>query len=84
MDPESLSLLFSGIRLMVLGMGMVFFFLALMIIAMNIMEKALRPFAHMFQVPVKPAPRAPVKSSEEDTTLAAVAATAVELARIPK
>ena len=84
MDPESLSLLFSGIRLMVLGMGMVFFFLALMIITMNIMEKALRPFAQMLQVPVKPAPRAPVSSPEEDTTLAAVAATAVELARIPK
>lgn len=84
MDPESLSLLFSGIRLMVLGMGMVFFFLALMIVAMNIMEKALRPFAHMFQAPAKPAVRAPVKSSEEDTTLAAIAATAVELARIPK
>jgi len=55
-----------------------------MIVAMNIMEKALRPFTHMFQAAAKPAVRTPVKSSEEDTTLAAIAATAVELARIPK
>lgn len=86
MDPEKLSLLLSGIRLMVLGMGMVFLFLALMIISMNIMEKVLRPFAHIFQAPAKPALRASVKSSDEDIALVAVAAAAVavEMARNQK
>ena len=38
-----------GFKLMAIGMGMVFLFLAIMVIVMDFMAKALKPFAHLLQ-----------------------------------
>ena len=73
---SNVELIMGGLKLLVFGMGMVYFFLILMIIAMNLMQKVLAPFAA--------APKAPAKSkkaSDDDAQLAAIAAAAVELAR---
>jgi oxaloacetate decarboxylase gamma subunit len=40
-----------GFKLMAIGMGMVFFFLALMVIIMQIVAKLLAPYAHIFDEP---------------------------------
>lgn len=48
-------LILGGLKLLVFGMGMVFVFLVVMIIAMNLMQKILAPFAAAFE----PAPKAP-------------------------
>ena len=77
---SNVELIMGGLKLLVFGMGMVYFFLILMIIAMNLMQKVLAPFAAAFE----PAPTAPAKSkkaSDDDAQLAAIAAAAVELAR---
>ena len=50
-------LILGGLKLLVFGMGMVFVFLVVMIIAMNLMQKILAPFAAAFE----PAPKAPAK-----------------------
>lgn len=46
-------LILGGLKLLVFGMGMVFVFLVVMIIAMNLMQKILAPFAAAFE----PAPK---------------------------
>ena len=77
---SNVELIMGGLKLLVFGMGMVYFFLILMIIAMNLMQKVLARFAAAFE----PAPKAPAKSkkaSDDDAQLAAIAAAAVELAR---
>ena len=73
-------LILGGLQLMVFGMGMVFFFLVLMICAMKLLEKVLKPFAGMLE----PAPKAAAKpkaASGDDAQLAAIAAAAVEMMR---
>ena len=44
-------LLMAGVKLLVFGMGLVLIFLALMIVCMNLMHKALKPFEHLFATP---------------------------------
>lgn len=76
------TLLGNGFKLMLLGMGVVFIFLIVMIIAMNLMKRVLAPFAGMFEAPPKaPARKAPAAGSGDDARLAAIAAAAVEAAR---
>ncbi len=73
-------LILGGLKLLVFGMGMVFVFLVVMIIAMNLMQKVLAPFAAAFE----PAPKAPAKpkaAGRDDAQLAAIAAAAVEMVR---
>jgi oxaloacetate decarboxylase gamma subunit len=73
-------LIIGGLKLMVFGMGMVFVFLVVMIFAMNLLEKVLAPFKGMLE----PAPKASAKpkaASSNDSQLAAIAATAVEVFR---
>ena len=73
-------LIIGGLKLMVFGMGMVFVFLVVMIFAMNLLEKVLAPFKGMLE----PAPKAPAKpkaANSNDSQLAAIAATAVEVFR---
>lgn len=77
---SNVELIMGGLKLLVFGMGMVYFFLILMIIAMNLMQKVLAPFAAAFE-PAPKAPAKPKKSSDDDAQLAAIAAAAVELAR---
>ncbi len=75
-------LLLNGVKLMVLGMGVVFAFLVLMVFCMDIVAKLIKPFAGFFEPPAKTAPT-PTRSAsgKNDADLAAVAATAVELFR---
>ena len=75
-----MSLLWDGVMLMVLGMGIVYVFLVIMIIAMNLLKRVLAPFAGMLE----PAPKAPAKKKAvggDDAQLAAIAAAAVEAVR---
>ena len=71
----NVDLLSAGLRMMVLGMGMVCFFLIVMIICMQIMSKVLKPFANALQPEAKPA--AKKASGPSDEQLAAVAAAVV-------
>ena len=71
-----------GFKLMLLGMGVVYVFLVVMIIAMNLLKRALAPFAGMLEPPPKaPAKKKPAAASGDDAQLAAIAAAAVEAAR---
>ncbi|MDR0933051.1 MAG: OadG family protein [Victivallales bacterium] len=76
-----LSLLWDGVKLMVLGMGMVYVFLIIMIIAMNLLKRALAPFAGMLEVAPKATAKKKVATSTDDARLAAIAAIAVEASR---
>ena len=76
------TLLGNGFKLMHLGMGVVYVFLVVMIIAMNLLKRALAPFAGMLEPPPKaPAKKKPAAASGDDAQLAAIAAAAVEAAR---
>ena len=77
---SNVELIMGGLKLLVFGMGMVYFFLILMIIAMNLLKRALAPFSGMLEPPPK-APAKSKKASDDDAQLAAIAAAAVELAR---
>ena len=69
-------LFLDGLRLMVMGMGMVFSFLLIMIFCMNLMAKVLAPFAKLEAAPAaKPAAK---KASQSDADIAAAAVAAVE------
>ena len=74
------TLLGNGFKLMLLGMGVVFIFLVVMIFAMDLLKRVLAPFAGMLEAPKTPAKKKPA-GSEDDARLAAVAAAAVEAAR---
>ena len=71
----NVDLLSAGLRMMVLGMGMVCIFLIVMIISMQIMSKVLKPFANALQPEAKPAAKKAAGPSDEQ--LAAVAAAVV-------
>ncbi|MBE6393357.1 MAG: oxaloacetate decarboxylase [Lentisphaerae bacterium] len=71
----NMDLLSAGLRMMVLGMGMVYVFLIIMIFAMKLMSKALKPFANALQGEAKPAAKKSAGPSDEQ--LAAVAAAVV-------
>lgn len=71
----NMDLLSAGLRMMVLGMGMVYVFLIIMIFAMKLMSKALKPFANALQGETKPAAKKSAGPSDEQ--LAAVAAAVV-------
>lgn len=77
-------LLLNGVKLMVLGMGVVVAFLVLMVFCMNIVAKLIKPFAGRFEPPAKAAPAPARSASGNDADLAAVAVAAVELFRKQK
>ncbi len=81
------NLLLDGLKAMILGMGMVYVFLVVMIFLMNIMSKLLAPYAN-FLVKAQPEkkPAAAKKAaanglSAQDKTLAMAAIAAVKLHR---
>ena len=71
----NMDLLSAGLRMTVLGMGMVYVFLIIMIFAMKLMSKALKPFANALQPEAKPAAKKSAGPSDEQ--LAALAAAVV-------
>lgn len=81
-------LLLDGLKAMILGMGMVYVFLVVMIFLMSIMSKLLAPYAN-FLVKASPAKKAAAKKpaasagtlSAEDRVLALAAIEAVKLHR---
>ncbi len=74
----SAQLLWDGVKAMILGMGMVYIFLIIMIWIMNLTSKLLKPFADRFEpkAPVKKAK--PVASGLSDAKLADAAIAAVK------
>jgi len=62
--------------MMVLGMGMVYIFLIVMILSMKFMSRCLRPFENALQSGEKKPAKTPA-AGPDDATLAAVAAAAV-------
>ena len=83
------SLIFDGLKAMVLGMLWVFCFLSIMIVCMKVMSKALAPFSNFLE-PVAPAPKkkkasgAKASLSPEDRVRALAAIEAVKLYRAGK
>ncbi len=63
-------MMIEGLKAMVLGMGMVYVFLVIMIFLMNIMAKVLAPFANALEKPVA----APKKKAEKKSDSAALSA----------
>ena len=55
----NMDLLSAGLRMMVLGMVMVYVFLIIMIFAMKLMSKVLKPFANALQPEANLPPRRP-------------------------
>ena len=80
MESE-MDLLWDGVKLMVLGMGMVYVFLVIMIVAMFLLKRALVPFAGMLEPPTKAPAKRKAVASGDDAQLAAIAVAAVEAAR---
>ena len=78
---SSSELLLAGLKLMVCGMGMVFAFLVVMIIGMNIMRVVLAPFADALTA--KGAKNKPAEK-KDDLALVAAAVAAVDAARRQK
>ena len=76
MGSSGFDLLTAGLRMMVLGMGMVYVFLIVMILSMKFMSRCLRPFENALQSEEKkPAKKA--AAGPDDATVAAVAAAVV-------
>ena len=65
-------LLASGMKLLVCGMGVVFVFLVVMIVSIDLMSVLLRPWVDKFE----PKPAAQPKSAADDETPAIAAAVA--------
>ena len=75
---NNLELLTGGMKLLVCGMGMVFFFLVVMIVCMMLMQRFLAPFADRFEpAPKKAAPKAVPTDDGADALIAAAAVAAV-------
>ena len=83
------SLIFDGLKAMVLGMLWVFCFLSIMIVCMKVMSKALAPFSNFLE-PAPPTPKkkkasgAKAALSPEDRVRALAAIEAVKLYRAGK
>ena len=71
-------LLANGLKLLVFGMGMVYLFLVVMIVAITVMGRVLKPWIAKFEP--KPAASKPGPAAE-DAELAAAAVAAVALRR---
>jgi len=65
-----MGLIGEGLKMMVVGMGMVYVFLVVMICLMKLMSKLLAPYSHL----LAPAPSAAKKSAEQGVDPALVAA----------
>ena len=79
---NNMELLAAGLKLMVFGMGMVFAFLIIMIIAMKLLEIVVRPFAKAQEAKAAAAAAAKKPAAKsDDVNLAAIAAAAVEVFR---
>ena len=78
---SQMSLLWDGVKLMVLGMGIVYVFLVIMIFAMNLLKRALAPFAGLLEPPPKAPAKKKAAASGDDAQLAAIAAAVVEAVR---
>ncbi|MDT8389848.1 MAG: OadG family protein [Lentisphaeria bacterium] len=83
-----MSLLVDGLKLMVVGMGMVFAFLVIMIFWVMLSAKISAKFAHLLPDDVKPAPRRkkspatkPAAGSSDQSTVAAAVSAAVQAYR---
>lgn len=70
-------LMAGGFKLMVFGMGMVYVFLVIMIVAMKVLEVVLRPFATLLDPPAAAPAAKKGAASSEDANLAAIAAAVV-------
>jgi len=74
-------LMIDGLKLMVLGMGIVFVFLSLLIVLMTLMSRIARAIGDGVEegsaVPAVPLPGAPTTSLQEDVAIPAVIAAAV-------
>ena len=72
----NMELLWDGVKAMILGMGMVYLFLIIMIWVMRITSKLLAPFAERFepQKPAAPVKKAPAANADEKLAQAAVEA----------
>ncbi len=68
-------MILDGIKLMVLGMGTVLVFLVVMIFFMNLLAKALAPFAGVLEK-AAPAPKKKAAAKSGDDSLKAAAAAA--------
>ncbi len=83
-----MELLQEGLKLMVVGMGVVFLFLALMVVIMTGMAKVLAPYAKLLDKPVDKPQRKPAKkpaaASGDDAAKAAAAVAAVHMHRNKK
>ncbi len=73
-------ILIDGFKLLAVGMGMVFLFLSIMVILVNLTAKLLSPFKNMFEE--KPAAPAPTKAAKpnlmQDKKLVAVLSEAIK------
>ncbi len=67
-------LIFEGLKMMVVGMGMVFSFLVIMVFCMGGMSKILAPFSHLLAAPAPAAKRKPAPAVDPAAVAAAVAA----------
>ena len=76
---SNMELLANGMKLMVCGMGVVYVFLVVMIVSINLMSVLLRPWVDKFE----PKPAAPSRSAADtsEAEIAAAAVAAVELHR---
>ena len=69
-----------GLKLLVCGMGMVYVFLVVMIVSINLMSVVLRPWIDKFE-PKPAAPKTPAAPDNAAAEIAAAAVAAVALRR---
>lgn len=67
-------MLIDGLKLMVVGMGTVFLFLALMVLTISIAAKILAPFAGVLEPKTEPARPSQGRKSERESLVAAITA----------
>ena len=77
---NKMDLLMAGVKLLIFGMGMVYFFLVIMIYSMKLLEKVLRPYAPKFEPAPPAAPAARPAPGKDDLNTAIAAAVAVHAA----
>ena len=77
---DKATLLFDGVKLMIMGMVTVLAFLILMVFMMNILSKLLAPLKGFLEAPAAPAkkPAAKKAAGTNDAALAAAAVAAVK------